>query len=141
MPSEEYTIVLRGERFLLSANQLHFNAPNYFTMLFEGPFQEAADGKREVVLYRDPNLFRIIETYLSGYKILPHDRWPEYMSKEAAKENLLEDAKFYGLDGLALLLEENLNAAKRDAERKYAVTIQVGLTYPSDQPEIITCRV
>ena len=61
MPSEEYTIVMRAERFLLSADQLHFDSPNYFTMLFEGPFQEGSEGKRKVVLYRDPNLFRIIE--------------------------------------------------------------------------------
>ena len=123
MPAEEYAIILRGERFVLSSDQLHFDAPNYFTTLFDGPFQEAAEGKREVVLYRDPNLFRIIETYLSGYKIfpLPEDGWPKYMSKEAARENLIDDAKFYGLDGLVLLLEEN--GPKRVSERSYRLTI------------------
>jgi hypothetical protein len=127
MPIEEYTIVLRGKRFLLSSDQLHFDAPNYFTTLFEGPFQEAAEGRREAVLYRDPHLFRIIETYLSGYKIfpLPGDGWPKYMSKEAAKENLLDDARFYGLDGLVLLLEENSSGATRDKEKRYHVRTEV----------------
>jgi hypothetical protein len=131
MPIEEYTVVLRGERFLLSSDQLHFDAPNYFTMLFEGPFQEAAEGKHEVVLYRDPHLFRIIETYLSGYKIfpLPDDGWPKYMSKEAAKENLMDDARFYGLDGLVLLLEKNLSEAKRDEEKRYLVAMWVRLIH------------
>ena len=122
MPTEECAIILRGERFVLSSDQLRFDAPNYFTTLFDGPFQEAAEGKREVVLYRDPNLFRIIETYLSGYKIfpLPEDGWPKYMSKEAARTNLIDDARFYGLDGLVLLLEEN--GPKQVSERSYRLT-------------------
>jgi hypothetical protein len=117
MPIEEYILVLRGERFLLSSDQLHFDAPNYFTVLFEGPLQEANEGKREVVLYRDPHLFRIIETYLSGYQIfpLPDDGWPKYMSKEAARKNLMDDAKFYGLDKLVHLLEENAAATAAKA--------------------------
>jgi hypothetical protein len=140
MPIEEYTLVLRGERFLLSSDQLHFDAPNYFTILFEGPFQEATEGKREVVLYRDPHLFRIIESYLSGYHILPlpDDSWPRYMSKEAARKNLMDDAKFYGLDKLVHLLEEDINRAKRDKERRYEVTTcmqrYVRLTHQSNKP-------
>jgi hypothetical protein len=71
--------------------------------------------------YRDPHLFRVIETYLSGYQIfpLPDDGWPNYMSKEAARKNLMDDAKFYGLDKLVHLLEEDINRAKRDRERRY----------------------
>ena len=58
-------------------------------------FQEAAEGIREVVLYHNPKLFRVIETYSLGYKAfpLPHvDRWPKHMSMEADRENLLGDA-------------------------------------------------
>jgi hypothetical protein len=127
MPIREYTVTLRGERFRLSSDQLHFDAPNYFTALFEGPFQEAVEGKCEVVLYRDPHLFRIIETYLSGYRIfpLPDDAWPKHMSKQAARENLMDDAKFYGLDRLVLLLEEDIQGATREKERRYHVTTEV----------------
>ena len=124
MPVEEYTVILRGERFLLSSDQLHFDAPNYFTNLFQGPFQEAAEGKHDVVLYRDPHLFRIIETYLSGYEIfpLPDHGWPKHMSKEAARKNLIEDAKFYGFERLLLLLEKG---GKEDKERRYSISVSV----------------
>ena len=130
MPIEEYSIILRGERFLLSSDQLHFDAPNYFTNLFQGPFQEATEGKHEVVLYRDPHLFRIIETYLSGYKIFPlsDDGWPKHMSKKAARENLIEDAKFYGFERLLLLLEKG---EKKDKAKRYRLTMTVQLTLQS----------
>jgi hypothetical protein len=120
MPIQKYAIVLRGERFL-SSDQLYFDAPNYFTNLFQGPFQEAAEGKRDVVLYRDPNLFRIIEMYLSGYQIfpLPDDGWTKSMSKVAARKNLIEDAKFYGFERLILLLEKGAKQAK---EKRYSIT-------------------
>jgi len=103
---EEYTIVIRGEHFILSRDQIYFDSPNYFTMLFTGTFQEAVNGQREVKLHRDPYLFKIIQTYLSGYSILPlSDNWmPVYMSQEAALQNLLEDARFYGLEKLVDLL-------------------------------------
>lgn len=127
MPTEEYTIILRGERFLLSSDQLHFDAPNYFTSLFQGPFQEAAEGKHEVVLYRDPHLFRVIETYLSGYQIFPlsNDGWPKHMSAEAAMKNLIEDAKFYGFEKLLLLLEKG---EKQDKDKRYGIVVTVQLT-------------
>ena len=104
---EEYTIVVRGERFILSRDQIFFDSPNYFTMLFTGTFKEAANGQQEVTLHRDPHLFKIIQTYLSGYSILPlSDNWmPAYMSQEAASKNLLEDAQFYGLNTLVDLLQ------------------------------------
>ena len=107
MATEEYIIILRGERFILSRDQLYFDAPNYFITLFEGPFNESATGTRQVVLHRDPNLFRIIQSYLSGYDILPlhPDGIPPYMSKDALPKNLLADARFYALDGLIQLLQ------------------------------------
>jgi len=36
--------------FLLSLDQPHFDEPNYFTMLLESLFREAAEGDHEVVL-------------------------------------------------------------------------------------------
>ena len=104
---EEYTVVVRGERFVLSRDQIFFDSPNYFTTLFTGTFQKAVNRHQEVILHRDPLLFKIIQTYLSGYSILPlPDDWmPAYMSKEAALKNLLEDARFYGLEKLVELLQ------------------------------------
>jgi hypothetical protein len=101
MPLKEYHIVVRSERFILSDEQLNFDAPNYFTELFgtEG-------GKSETLLYRDPKLFPIIEAYLSGYDIFPlPDSAIPYMSKETISKNLLADARFYGLSRLVDKLE------------------------------------
>ena len=113
MQPEEYTIVVRGERFVLSRDQIFFDSPNYFTALFAGTFRDAVHATREVTLHRDPHLFKIVQTYLSGYHILPlADNWmPAYMSHEAALKNLLEDARFYALGTLVGLLEPAVNNA------------------------------
>jgi len=111
MSVEEYIIIIRGERFVLARDQMLFDSPNYFTSLFDGPFKESSEGKREVVLYRDPFLFRLIESYLSGYQILPLPTTglPQHMSHEAMVKNLYADAQFYQLDGLIKLLDPHVN--------------------------------
>ena len=102
MAIEEYVIVVRGERFVLARDQILFDSPNYFTSLFDGPFKESSEGGKEVVLYRDPFLFRLIESYLSGYQILPlpSTGLPYHMSQEAMVKNLFADAQYYQLNGL-----------------------------------------
>ena len=82
------------------------DAPNYFTAFFDGPFREARQGVREMHLYRNPYLFKFIHLYMSGYEIfpLPNDI-PCPFSEESRLNNLLLDARFYGLDTLAQELE------------------------------------
>ena len=46
-----YTIVISDERFTLSRDQIMRDAPNYFTAFFDGPFEEARQGVREMNLY------------------------------------------------------------------------------------------
>ena len=106
MAVEEYVVIVRGKRFVLARDQILFDSPNYFTILFDGPFRESSERKREAVLYRDPYLFHFIESHLSGYQILPLPTTglPHYMSHHTMVKNLFADAQFYQLDGLIKLL-------------------------------------
>ncbi|KAG9085757.1 hypothetical protein FRC06_003460, partial [Ceratobasidium sp. 370] len=98
--SETYTIIMRGETFTLTRDQVEFDSPNYFTSCFLGEFTESRT--RTLTLSRDPELFRIILDYLSGYDVLPlHTSViPSRMSLDLALRNLLVDARFYLLDRL-----------------------------------------
>ncbi|KAG8687214.1 hypothetical protein FRC08_012104 [Ceratobasidium sp. 394] len=98
--SEIYTVIMRGEKITLTRDQVDFDSPNYFTSCFLGEFTESQT--RTVTLSRDPDLFRIIIDYLSGYKVLPlhESALPRRMGMDAALFNLLVDAQFYLLDGL-----------------------------------------
>ncbi|KAG9124429.1 hypothetical protein FRC07_011671 [Ceratobasidium sp. 392] len=97
---EAYTVVMRGQDFLLTRDQIEFDSPNYFTSCFLGEFTEAQT--RTLTLSRDPDLFKIVIDHLSGYDVLPlHDSViPQRMNSDAALRNLLADAQFYQLDGL-----------------------------------------
>ncbi|EUC60576.1 hypothetical protein RSOL_352460, partial [Rhizoctonia solani AG-3 Rhs1AP] len=107
--SELYKLTLRDTTFTLDRSQIEFDSPNYFTSCFLGSFSESH--AREIRLSRDPALFSIIVNYLSGYAILPVQP-PVGMSDQAAVENLLRDALFYGLDELAAMLEEHKSEKK-----------------------------
>ncbi|KAF8601067.1 hypothetical protein BDV93DRAFT_524964 [Ceratobasidium sp. AG-I] len=98
--AQNFTVILREQRFVLSRSQIDFDAPNYFTMCFLGEFAESVS--REVELSRDPHLFKIIVDYLCGYTVLPirQDALPPTMSPEVALANLRVDAAFYQLEGL-----------------------------------------
>ncbi|KAG8790788.1 hypothetical protein FRC12_011013 [Ceratobasidium sp. 428] len=98
--SEPYTVIMRGETFVLTRDQIEFDSPNYFTSCFLGEFTESRT--RTLTLSRDPELFRIILDHLSGYEVLPLHSLaiPKRMSQELALHNLLIDARFYLLDGL-----------------------------------------
>ncbi|KAB5592652.1 ML domain-containing protein [Ceratobasidium theobromae] len=115
--SELYKVILRGETFSLDRSQVEFDSPNYFTSCFLGSFSESH--RQEIQLSRDPALFSMIVTYLSGYTILPL-KPASGMSEEATLENLLRDALFYGLDDLVKMLEEYRAGDKqpRSAEEK-----------------------
>jgi len=106
-PPKEFTITVKDRVFVLTEDQIRRDAPNYFTMLFEGSFKETREGIRELKLHRDPYLFTFIHMHLSGYAVLPlpKDDIPSYLSEGSRIKNLLVDAQFYGLDSLAQELE------------------------------------
>jgi len=113
-PPNEFTIIVSDHAFVLTQDQIHRDAPNYFTMFFEGSFKESREGVRDLKLYRDPYLFTFIHMYLSGYEVLPLPRSniPWHLSEDSRLTNLLLDARFYGLDSLAQELEAEINPEK-----------------------------
>ncbi|KZV84409.1 hypothetical protein EXIGLDRAFT_753864 [Exidia glandulosa HHB12029] len=101
---DKYSVTRRGELFTLYRDQIEFDAPNYFSDLFLGDFSESQT--RTAELSRSPDLFRVIISYLSGYSVLPLSPkvLPREMTAVTARENLLLDAEYYGLQGLVKLL-------------------------------------
>ncbi|CAE6472690.1 unnamed protein product [Rhizoctonia solani] len=73
------------------------DGPNYFTACFLTNSKQ-----RRIELHRDPGLFQIIVSYLSGYTVLPIDERsiPRTMSSATVLSNLRADAVFYQLKGL-----------------------------------------
>jgi hypothetical protein len=104
----KYTVVVLGEKFVLTKSQIEYDSPNYFTACFLGDFREAQT--RQIELSRDPSLFTIIVKYLCGYSILPlnEKQIPPDMSPTSALVNLRADAAFYQLDGLIQACDEHL---------------------------------
>ncbi|CUA76216.1 hypothetical protein RSOLAG22IIIB_06143 [Rhizoctonia solani] len=96
----KYTVVLRGQEFILTKSQIEFDSPNYFTACFLGDFHEAQTKRLE--LSRSPDLFKLIIEHLCGYEILPLDNKANasHMSADSVLRNLRADALFYQLDGL-----------------------------------------
>jgi hypothetical protein len=122
----EYTVIVSDCTFVLTHDQIHRDAPNFFTTFFEGSFRESREGVRELRLHRDPYLFTFIHMYLSGYEILPlpDTDIPWHLSKESRLRNLLADARFYGLDSLAEELESAIRPVEATRLRKEEYTKQ-----------------
>ncbi|GAA5903321.1 hypothetical protein JCM5296_005662 [Sporobolomyces johnsonii] len=99
-----YTIILRGEPFVLSASQIHFDSPNYFTAAFLGGFKEAAT--RTICSDRRPEYFPIIYEHLAGYDVFPVKL--EGLSEEEGAKAILAEAEYFQLDGLADKAKEAL---------------------------------
>ena len=116
---KEYTITIRDTSFILFDDQIHRDAPNYFTNYFEDSFRESQAGVRAMRLNRDPYLFAFVHTYLCGYDVLPlpDTNIPSHLSKESRLKNLLADARFFGLDSFV----EELNAAIRPIEGTWKI--------------------
>lgn len=102
-----YTLVVSGERFSFTKEQLESDPDNYFTTYFFGSFSGASDSKKELVIEKEPALFRLIQAHLRGYKILPiPDGYVPYMTKDTLVENLLQEAKFYTLANLVKSIKD-----------------------------------
>ena len=148
MTKGEYTVVVRGETFILGREQILYDSPNYFSTCFmtpsskhekvqdptgpgalspvpevpeDGDDESGDEEEYELILHRDPYLFKLIEAYLSGYPILPlPEEWlPKYMSRDAALKALLVDARYYELTRLVDLLRAHLKTMAPKTFRIY----------------------
>lgn len=102
---EIFTVFARDVPFRLTRNQLETDSPNYFTSAFlSHDFSEATT--RVIYTDKHPQLFALVVEHLSGYSFLPlqTSSLPPCMSVEVAHENLLRDARYFGLDQLETLL-------------------------------------
>ena len=116
MSTEEYTTIVSGQRFTLTRDQLESEPGNYFASYFLGGFEESSNDTKEMKLEKDPLLFTLIQAHLRGYDPLPiPDSFvPQYMTKEGALKNLLNDAQYFGLTRLEELIQEEINRRMND---------------------------
>ncbi|CAE6456211.1 unnamed protein product, partial [Rhizoctonia solani] len=84
---------------------------------FLGDFHEAET--RRIELDRDPDLFRLVISYLNGYVVLPLNEksLPGSASLRPTLLNLRADAQFYQLDGLLKACDEELNPAPKELRK------------------------
>ncbi|CAG8669000.1 726_t:CDS:1 [Acaulospora colombiana] len=104
MSQDIYALIVSGECFKLTKDQLESDPGNYLATYFLGDFAEATDGVQELHISKEPKLFTLIQAHLRGYTIfpIPDSIVPPYMTKETTIENLILEAEFYGLE----ILEE-----------------------------------
>jgi len=112
MPPQKYTIIVSGQPFVFTRNQLESEPGNYFATYFFGDFKEAASATKELELDTEPLFFKLIQAHLRGYKVLPIQNAyvPDYTSKKVALENLRRDAEFFGLTRLVTLIDQEITA-------------------------------
>jgi hypothetical protein len=86
MGRDHYTVIVSGQRFLFTHDQLQSEPGNYFA--------ESKNGVKELVIEKEPLLFKLIQAHLRGYEIfpLPDSAIPSYMTREVAMTNLLREA-------------------------------------------------
>lgn len=123
MPVEKYTIIVEGERFSFTRDQLDSDPGNFFATYFSGGFPEVPYGTKEMEIEKEPLLFRLIQAHLRGYDVLPlSDQFvPPYMTKEGALNNLLKEAAFYGLWNLQSKIQEYQKTTKANTAKAKAL--------------------
>lgn len=96
MPQNEYTVIIGGERFVLNRNQLQLEPDSYLATHFL-----TGNGNKELKLYSDPLLFRLIHLYFQGYRVFPiPEQYIPYMTIANVLENLYRDVAFLKVAGM-----------------------------------------
>ncbi|CAE6512795.1 unnamed protein product [Rhizoctonia solani] len=99
------TIIVRGETFTLSEDQIKFEESSLFTKFIDN---HSETPRPPMQSSRNPRLFALIVDYLCGYEILPiHDaNIPHGMTQETVLKNLKADAVYYELRKLVELIQQ-----------------------------------
>jgi hypothetical protein len=131
-----YTLVVSGERFTLTKDQLLSDPDNYFCTCFFGDFSESQNSPTEIIIEKEPALFKLIQAHLRGYRVLPIPEGivPAYMTRDTMVQNLLIEAEYCGLDELASRIAEYLEKQTREDEsrllrRKYKLGVSTTTMY------------
>ncbi|GAA5903555.1 hypothetical protein JCM6882_002983 [Rhodosporidiobolus microsporus] len=103
-----HTLVLRGERFVLSETQLRTDSPNWFT----GHFL-SNDYPDVVYADRKPDILRkVVLEHLSGYEVFPVKGFIGLSEEEAARA-VLAEAEYFKLKKLVAKAKEVVHEARR----------------------------
>lgn len=142
MPNVHYSVVVSGERFILTRDQLESDPGNYFVTYFLGDFAESANGVNELVTEKEPLLFKLIQAHLRGYEILPltSSSIPTYMTMDTALNNLLEEAQFYGLERLVEKIKA-FQLKEKESQPKPVVPVIKKTVTPTVRRYIVQYRV
>jgi hypothetical protein len=102
---EQFKLRVGGQPFVLTRFQLEHDAPNFFTSALLGDWSESQEELLDLP-DRDPQLFRLVSQHLSGYTIFPLDA---HQNTQKTLLNLKADAQFYGLDQLAIDVQNQID--------------------------------
>ena len=113
MPRDTYVVIVSGQRFIFTRDQLESEPGNYFATYFLGDFNEATNSTNELELETEPLLFEPIQAHLRGYTIFPIQDTciPKYMSKMGMLKSLRKEADYFGLENLVGSIDEELVSA------------------------------
>lgn len=133
MPSDKYVVIVSGQRFTFTRDQLESEPDNYFTTYFLGDFNEATNSINELELETEPLLFELIQAHLRGYTIFPIQEGciPKYMSKMGMLKSLRKEADYFGLASLVGSIDEELVSAAEHpmneggGQRIYQVSVRI----------------
>jgi hypothetical protein len=80
------------------------DAPNILSTAFQDGYKETETG---TICFpdRDPDVFKIITRYLSGYEVFPLEKKPQDETEKLMK-NIQADALYYGLSALVEQVEQ-----------------------------------
>ncbi|KAG8873923.1 hypothetical protein FRC20_007283, partial [Serendipita sp. 405] len=121
---ETWSIIVDDVRFRLDRMQLYYEPSSYLINQFFNTQGQSI--RTEMTINGEPALWKLIQTHLRGYEILPlKDGVVPYLSKEATLASLNTIAISYGFANLQRKLQLELGATRT---KKYRLLVRPGST-------------